>query len=516
MMRTIVLTAALLSALPFAAQAQSSRCDRMPTEEEYQRCIEREGSNEGFDPRDIGAGSSQGTPPPQDFEPAPPPEPAEPIDTLPPESRRHVQQEMAKKVYAKVGEWTPQAQDQDYDFEPSEAAQNDPQLRQQEEAAFADELEAYHDREQQAAGGGQPGGQEGKSEQPGGGNVAVRGDVNEQGTPGQGGGASGGQSRSVLDILGDLTATGTGSNTGDQPSEAQTPGQGAAAGEPVQIAGDVTIDREAGQGAGAEGQGGGAGGSSAAEEQVGDGSGAGQGEAGNAAGQGKAQAEPDSTAGGGDLPLASNGENSGTNGALPQAGVEAGQSGEPQQTAQASSPSQTSSEGGSTQQSAPGAPSLPGSESSSPPPSPPRPIPSAEAIAAEMLAKLFGGSGEDGETQEFSDAPFVDWSNPDPEQQPSAQAASNAIDVAAQTALTEPLETQSSPAPDADALARQIAKEEARLAALEAQAADAARIEETQSRIEDLRETEPVTAARAPDAPVSAQASRRIAVMGLP
>ncbi|MEM9288277.1 MAG: hypothetical protein AAGA36_08050, partial [Pseudomonadota bacterium] len=236
---------------PSLAAAQSSRCDNVSTEEEYQKCIEREGSKADFDPRVIGSGSTSSPNQPPDIEP----QEQAPIDTLPPESRRQVQREMAKKVYAKVGEWSPEARDMEFDYEPSAAGKADAELRAEEEAAFAAAVEDYHNREEKAyqagqAGGGGEGQQaangQGANSQGGGGqgeqaangpsNVRVQGKVSDTGDAG---GAVAGQSRSVADILGDLSVrgdapAGAGSETGPQGDTG-----------PVTIAGDVSIDRSA-------------------------------------------------------------------------------------------------------------------------------------------------------------------------------------------------------------------------------------------------------------------------------
>lgn len=519
-MKTILFLAVLLSVVPLTASAQSSRCDRMPTEEEYQRCIERQGSPDEFDPRDIGAGSGQS--PPQDFDPSEPPPVSKPIDTLPPESRRHVQQQMAKNVYAKVGQWTPEAKDQDFEFEPSEAAQGDAALSAQEEEAFADAVEAYHQREQVAyeaangasAGNGSQGEQgDGSPASSGGGNVAVSGSVNERGQPGQaGGGSAGGQSRSVLEILGDLTAIGNGNGQGQNAGG--EPGQAGSQNGPMQIDGDVVINRD-----GASGGGGGQqNGSSGQGQGAANGGGGGQdGPSDNqvAGGQGPADGAEQASLGGGE-----EAERGTTGNPAQTAETESQQSGAPQQQDSSPQPAEPpgqprTQQAGAEQQSS-GTPALPnrGEPSDGPPPTPPRPIPSAAAIAAEMLAKLFSGEAEDDDNT-FSDAPFVDWSNPRPGQ--GVEGSSADIERAAQeaTATVAP-QTQSPPAPDPEGLARQIAKEEDRLAALEAQDAPDERLSQTQTRIDDLRETQPPSMGTPQEPTVSVSAARRIAIMELP
>ncbi|MEM7570218.1 MAG: hypothetical protein AAF337_10525 [Pseudomonadota bacterium] len=453
-MTRAIIVALLLSLVPLAAQAQSSRCERMPTEEEYQRCIEREGSDADFDPRDIGSGSTTGQPP-KDFEPVEQQEPPKPIDTLPPESRKHVQKEMTTKVYAKVGEWTPETRDTEFEYDPSEAAKADAKLRAQEEAAFAEAVEEYHKREEEALASRSQASQGAGDEQgepPEGGNLIVRGKTQELGTSDIFKREA--QSRDVYEILGDFTAKGEGKDfTGEEVKPDDAPG------ERITIDGDVVFDRD----------------------------------------------ERERTGGG--LTVEKRDGASGGNGA----DEDDGSAGQDESVAGSGAPPEDVAE-------ASGAPGLPSSSerpSNTPPPTPPRPIPSADAIASDMLEQLFDGEGEEDPAETFSDAPFVDWSNPDPQAQNQASEQNSVVANAADVATQAPMAQPSGPAPDPETLERQIAKEAERLETMsslpnQSEVADAA-----EERLADLRAAQPASSST-PTGAVSATAAKRISVMDLP
>lgn len=94
------------------------------------------------------------------------------IDALPADSRKHLRDEL-RNVIIEQGEWQPADVNNVYPYSPSAAAEEDPQLRKQEEQAWGELIAEYHKREAAAlaAGGGrvdgsEPGeGQEGSGQQ---------------------------------------------------------------------------------------------------------------------------------------------------------------------------------------------------------------------------------------------------------------------------------------------------------------------------------------------------------------
>lgn len=111
----------------------------------------------------------------------------EKIDKLPEESRDNIRDQLVD-VIVDNGEWEPSDALEDYPYEPTEAAKKDPVLMEQEQEAWDEQIEKYHEREAAAfgtyrgpvPGPGNPTGQQGG---PGG----------ESGEPGQGAGQAGGQ-----------------------------------------------------------------------------------------------------------------------------------------------------------------------------------------------------------------------------------------------------------------------------------------------------------------------------------
>lgn len=87
-----------------------------------------------------------------------PQKPAEGIAALPYESQKHLRDEM-RDVIIEQEEWKPEDANTIYPYSPSAAAEKDPELRQQEEAAWGDLVREYHKREAAAlaAGGARSG-----------------------------------------------------------------------------------------------------------------------------------------------------------------------------------------------------------------------------------------------------------------------------------------------------------------------------------------------------------------------
>jgi X-linked retinitis pigmentosa GTPase regulator len=111
----------------------------------------------------------------------------EKIDKLPEESRNNIRDQLVD-VIMENGEWEPRDALEEYPYSPTEAAQSDSELKQQEQEAWDEQIEKYHQREAAAFGShkgpvpgpGNPTGQEG----------GEQGDGSEQG---QQGGGQGGQ-----------------------------------------------------------------------------------------------------------------------------------------------------------------------------------------------------------------------------------------------------------------------------------------------------------------------------------
>jgi len=102
----------------------------------------------------------------------------EKIDKLPPESQKNIRDQITD-IIIENGQWEPSDVLEDYPYEPTEAAQRDPALMEQEEEAWAEQVDKYHEREAAAFGAirppmpgdpGKPGGQgaEGEGQQAGG------------------------------------------------------------------------------------------------------------------------------------------------------------------------------------------------------------------------------------------------------------------------------------------------------------------------------------------------------------
>jgi hypothetical protein len=79
----------------------------------------------------------------------------EKIDKLPKESRDNIRDQLTD-VIIENGQWEPFDALKDYPYEPSETAQEDPGLREQEEEAWAEQMGKYHQREANAFGASRP------------------------------------------------------------------------------------------------------------------------------------------------------------------------------------------------------------------------------------------------------------------------------------------------------------------------------------------------------------------------
>lgn len=556
---SLALLAALLHGGSAFAQS-TSNCVTKQSEEEYQKCIERNSTNRKFDPRDIGLGNSSvnTTQPLED----------DITGGLPDASIRHIRREMAKKVYAEVGEWSPEARKQEFDFDPSEGAAGDAELRAEEEAAFAAAVSDYHDLEQAAYEA-----READIEER---NTSVSGAVNAPDASSAGADVvSSGEARSAIDILGDLNVLGGGQGGGE--------GTAPQPGENITIAGDVAIGGPQGTGPDPT-QAGGAAQAEAQDEA-----------AGAATGQ-TASAPPQDgareTETGDDASTASNGETpqtaetsetadtaqasqdtqrsvrdvvggleetadateqqdvpgaqrsaqdilddlEETADAAPQQDASSAQTpsgtqrsaqdivgdldgvadeAAPQDTATAQTPPGTqrsaedivgdlhetpdtaSQQNTSTAQAPAGSPS----NGDGPPPAPTRPIPPADPTSAAILASLFS-KAEDKPDLNVTASPLQDWSDPDAGAQDSA-----AILQAAQTVL-EPSTVEAAPdltvPTDPAAQARAAEKEQARAAFF----ADEAATAPTASQAASLTTSD--------EASVPPQTAARLATMSLP
>ena len=92
----------------------------------------------------------------------------EKIDKLPEESRDNIRDQLVD-VIMENGDWEPKDVLEEYPYAPSVAAQSDPELKEQEQEAWDEQIEKYHEREAAAFGAqrgpvpgpGNPTGQEG-------------------------------------------------------------------------------------------------------------------------------------------------------------------------------------------------------------------------------------------------------------------------------------------------------------------------------------------------------------------
>jgi len=225
------------------------------SEEAYRRRMELEGArdSETFSNTSFGSQVEQ-----------------EKIDKLPPASQKNIRDQITD-IIIENDQWEPGDVLEDYPYEPTEAAMKDPALREQEEEAWAEQVDKYHEREAAAFGAtrppmpgdpGQPGGpgSEGAGQQaggpPGGGpqsqqeqaaeNSAGGFDPNRSGQEDEA--STAGVSESALDFLrgkrGQTSTTGEGTQPQGSPSGSATGGQEPAAQQPPALAGNGEKQQE--------------------------------------------------------------------------------------------------------------------------------------------------------------------------------------------------------------------------------------------------------------------------------
>ena len=115
---------------------------------------------------------------------------AEKIDKLPKESRENIRDQLVD-IIVENGEWEPKDALEEYPYAPTQAAEADSELEKQEQEAWDEQIEKYHEREAAAFGahrGPMPG--PGNPDGPEGGQ---QGEGSEQGQQGQQGGGQGGE-----------------------------------------------------------------------------------------------------------------------------------------------------------------------------------------------------------------------------------------------------------------------------------------------------------------------------------
>lgn len=81
--------------------------------------------------------------------------PQEEIDKLPEESQKNIRKQITD-IIIENDQWEPSDVLDDYPYEPTDAAQKDPILREQEEEAWAEQVDKYHEREAAAFGATRP------------------------------------------------------------------------------------------------------------------------------------------------------------------------------------------------------------------------------------------------------------------------------------------------------------------------------------------------------------------------
>ena len=121
----------------------------------------------------------------------------EKIDKLPEESRDNIRDQLVD-VIMENGDWEPKDVLEEYPYTPTEGAQSDPELKQQEQEAWDEQVEKYHEREAAAFGAhrgpvpgpGNPTGQQG-GEQGEGSEQGQQGGEQGSGEGGQDGGGDG-------------------------------------------------------------------------------------------------------------------------------------------------------------------------------------------------------------------------------------------------------------------------------------------------------------------------------------
>jgi hypothetical protein len=157
---------ALLTCLPLAAQDSTGEADGASREvEESDEAFRRRMELEDARQRDLGY-----TLPDETYA-----QQQEKLDKLPEESRDNIRDQLVD-IIVENGDWEPSDALKEYPYEPTAAAQADPELMQREQAAWDEQIEKYHRREAAAFGtylgpvpgpgnpdGGEGGGQDGKA-----------------------------------------------------------------------------------------------------------------------------------------------------------------------------------------------------------------------------------------------------------------------------------------------------------------------------------------------------------------
>jgi hypothetical protein len=174
----------------------------------------------------------------------------EKIDKLPPESQKNIRDQITD-IIIENGRWEPSDVLEDYPYQPTEAAEKDPALMEQEKEAWAEQVDKYHEREAAAFGAmrppmpgdpgqpGQPGdpGSEGTEQQAGGQPGSGPQDQQEQSEANSAGGfdpsrsgerspndevSTAGVSESALDFLRGRRGQSAPSGEGNQPQGSPT------------------------------------------------------------------------------------------------------------------------------------------------------------------------------------------------------------------------------------------------------------------------------------------------------
>jgi hypothetical protein len=127
---------------PLQAQETDEEARRESTEveesdEAYRRRMELEDARQ----RDLGY-----TLPPETYA-----QEQEKLDKLPEESRNNIRDQLVD-IIVEDGDWEPSDALKDYPYEPTAAAQGNPELKQQEQEAWDEQIEKYHKREAAAFG----------------------------------------------------------------------------------------------------------------------------------------------------------------------------------------------------------------------------------------------------------------------------------------------------------------------------------------------------------------------------
>ena len=164
-----------------AEETSGSSAEVEESDEAYRRRMELEDARQ----RDLGY-----TLPPETYAAK-----QEKLDKLPEESRDNIRDQLVD-IIVENGDWEPSDALKDYPYEPTAAARADPELMQQEQEAWDEQIEKYHKREAAAfgtylgpvPGPGNPDGPEGQDQQGEGSEGSDQGD----GPQGSGAGAAGG------------------------------------------------------------------------------------------------------------------------------------------------------------------------------------------------------------------------------------------------------------------------------------------------------------------------------------